>query len=231
MSAVLIVIIILLAGSTGFLLARELKRRRTEAKITPAATRILFPFVGDTLSTPAFDAALRIARAEGATLVPAYLAIVPLSVQLDTPLKKQAEVALPMLEAIEQRAATQGVPGRLPDRARPQRAARVPPAHGARALRPSRRGGRDERRRLQLRRRRLAAGERPRDRPDNPAGSTVPQADPPGAHEPKRLGPHAGRGPQDLSLYAVARETKEGMTLILEVLLRMPEDPEHEVAV
>jgi nucleotide-binding universal stress UspA family protein len=110
MSAVLIVFIILLAGSTGFLAARELKRRRTEVKITPAATRILFPFVGDTLSTPAFDAALRIARAEGATLVPAYLAIVPLSVQLDTPLKKQAEVALPMLEAIEQRAATQGVP-------------------------------------------------------------------------------------------------------------------------
>jgi nucleotide-binding universal stress UspA family protein len=110
MSAVLIVFIILLAGSTGFLAARELKRRRTEVKITPAATRILFPFVGDTLSTPAFDAALRIARAEGATLVPAYLAIVPLSVQLDTPLKKQAQVALPMLEAIEQRAATQGVP-------------------------------------------------------------------------------------------------------------------------
>jgi hypothetical protein len=109
MSAVLIAIIILLAGSTGFLLVRELRRRRTDAKITPAATRILFPFVGETLSTPAFDAALRLARAEGATLVPAYLAIVPLSVQLDTPLKKQAEVALPMLEAIEQRAATQAV--------------------------------------------------------------------------------------------------------------------------
>jgi hypothetical protein len=109
MGAVLIAIIILLAGSTGFLLVRELRRRRTDAKITPAATRILFPFVGETLSTPAFDAALRLARAEGATLVPAYLAIVPLSVQLDTPLKKQAEVALPMLEAIEQRAATQAV--------------------------------------------------------------------------------------------------------------------------
>ena len=63
MSAVLIAIIILLACSTGYLLVRELKRRRTEAKITPAATRILFPFVGDSLSTPAFDAALRLARA------------------------------------------------------------------------------------------------------------------------------------------------------------------------
>ncbi|HSD24427.1 MAG TPA: universal stress protein [Solirubrobacterales bacterium] len=98
-----------LAGSTVFLLWRELVRRREQASVTPAATRILFPFVGKALSTPAFDAALRLARAEGATLVPAYIAIVPLSVQLDTPLKKQAEDALPLLEAIEQRAATQGV--------------------------------------------------------------------------------------------------------------------------
>src|SRR6185295_18160533 len=105
-----IVVAIILLGSIGFLLLRELQRRRTESAITPAATRILFPFVGESLSTPAFDVAVRVARAEGATLVPAYLAIVPLSVQLDTPLKKQAEVALPMLEAIEQRAATQDVP-------------------------------------------------------------------------------------------------------------------------
>ncbi len=110
MSIVLLTIAVLLACSTGYLLVAELRRRRTESSITPAATRILFPFVGKQLSTPAFDAALRLARAEGATLVPAYLAIVPLSVHLDTPLKKEAEVALPMLEAIEQRAATQGVP-------------------------------------------------------------------------------------------------------------------------
>ena len=110
MSPVLVAIAVALACSTGYLLVRELQRGRTDASITPAATRILFPFVGKTLSTPAFDAALRLARAEGATLVPAYLAIVPLSVQLDTPLKGQAEAALPMLEAIEQRAATQGVP-------------------------------------------------------------------------------------------------------------------------
>lgn len=110
MSPIEIVIGIALIGAIGYLLLRELKRRRTDSAITPAPTRILFPFVGNRLSTPAFDAALRLARAEGATLVPAYLAIVPLSVQLDTPLKKQAEKALPMMEAIEQRAATQGVP-------------------------------------------------------------------------------------------------------------------------
>jgi nucleotide-binding universal stress UspA family protein len=109
MSPLEIFVIVTLLASTGYLLLRELKHRRAETTITPAPTRILFPFVGQALSTPAFDAALRLARAEGATLVPAYLAMVPLSVQLDTPLKKQAEAALPLLEAIEQRATSQGV--------------------------------------------------------------------------------------------------------------------------
>jgi nucleotide-binding universal stress UspA family protein len=110
MSPIEIVVIAALVVSTGYLLVRELKRRRTDSSITPSPKRILFPFVGEALSTPAFDAALRLARAEGATLVPAYLAIVPLSVQLDTPLRGQAEKALPLLEAVEQRAASQGVP-------------------------------------------------------------------------------------------------------------------------
>src|SRR5215475_9967651 len=109
MSPFEIVVALLLLGCIGFLLVREAERRRTEASITPAASRILFPFTGEALSTPAFDAALRLARAEGATLVPAYLAVVPLSVALDTPLKKEAELALPLLEAIEQRAAAMEV--------------------------------------------------------------------------------------------------------------------------
>jgi len=110
MSVAEIVVAVILLAVIGFLLTRELKRRRTEAAITPAAIRILFPFVGEELSSRAFDAALRAARAEGATLVPAYIAIVPLAVQLDTPLRKEAQVAIPLLEAIEQRAAKQGVP-------------------------------------------------------------------------------------------------------------------------
>jgi hypothetical protein len=60
-------------------------------------------------ASPPLDAALRIARAEGATVVPAYLAVVPLSVALETPLRKEADAALPLLEAVEQRAATMGV--------------------------------------------------------------------------------------------------------------------------
>jgi nucleotide-binding universal stress UspA family protein len=110
MSPIEIVIALALLAAIGFLLPRELKRRRSEAAITPAARRILFPFVGEELSSRAFDVALRAARVEGATLVPAYIAIVPLAVELDTPLKKEAETALPLLEAIEQRAATQEVP-------------------------------------------------------------------------------------------------------------------------
>jgi nucleotide-binding universal stress UspA family protein len=105
-----LVVALILLGIIAVLLFRDLERRRKEAKITPPAKRILFPFLGEALTSRAFDVALRVARAEGATLVPAYIAIVPLSVQLDTPLRKQAGVALPLLEAIEQRAATQGVP-------------------------------------------------------------------------------------------------------------------------
>jgi nucleotide-binding universal stress UspA family protein len=72
--------------------------------------RILFPFIGQSLSVSALDAALRLARAEEATLVPAYLAVVPLNMPLDAALPAEGEVALPALEAIEQRAAKQDVP-------------------------------------------------------------------------------------------------------------------------
>ena len=41
--------------------------------------------------------------------MPAYLAVVPLSVALETPLRREAEGALPLLEAVEQRAATLGM--------------------------------------------------------------------------------------------------------------------------
>jgi nucleotide-binding universal stress UspA family protein len=107
---ILLTIALVFAGSTGYLLVREWRRRRAAAAVLPSDTRILFPFVGEALSTPAFNAAVRIARAENATLVPAYLAVVPLSVGLETPLKKEAGAALPLLEAIEQKAIAYGVP-------------------------------------------------------------------------------------------------------------------------
>lgn len=71
--------------------------------------RILFPFSGSELSEAALDAALRLAKAEDATLVPAYLATVPMTMPLASALPRQCEDAIPILEAIDQRAAKAGV--------------------------------------------------------------------------------------------------------------------------
>lgn len=90
----------------GFLLARGRVRDRGGAELVH---RILLPFTGTEISRRALDAALRLARAEGATLMPAYLAEVPLSLPLSCALPKEAVGAMAMLEAIEQRASAQGV--------------------------------------------------------------------------------------------------------------------------
>ncbi len=78
-------------------------------RLTPPARRILFPFIGRALSQPVLDATLRLARAEDATLVPAYLARVPLHLPLGAPLARQCVEAMPLLEAIERRATHEGV--------------------------------------------------------------------------------------------------------------------------
>ncbi len=77
--------------------------------MSPPAKRILFPFIGQALSAQVLDAALRLARAEDATLIPAYLAVVPLRVSIEAPMPRQCSEALPLLEAIEHRATRQHV--------------------------------------------------------------------------------------------------------------------------
>ncbi|HEX6688616.1 MAG TPA: universal stress protein [Solirubrobacterales bacterium] len=95
-----------LAG--GYLLARsQLRGKRSEAP--QAIHRILLPFTGTEISRRALDAALRLARAEDATLMPAYLAAVPNRLPLDCSIPAEAARAMPILEAIEQRAAAQEV--------------------------------------------------------------------------------------------------------------------------
>jgi hypothetical protein len=74
------------------------------------ARRILFPFVAHGLSTRALDAALRLANAEDATLMPVFIALVPAQLPLDATLTRQCEIALPLQEAIAQRATKFGVP-------------------------------------------------------------------------------------------------------------------------
>jgi nucleotide-binding universal stress UspA family protein len=84
--------------------------RRQSAERAPTVRRILLPFAGSVISRRAFEAAVRLARAENATIMPAYLARVPRQLALDTPLPIQCTEAMPLLEAIEQRAAGLGIP-------------------------------------------------------------------------------------------------------------------------
>ena len=89
---------------------RNGERGRRSPKLTTASpTRIVFPFTGAALSQRALDAALRLARVDGATLVPVFLAEVPMHLPLDAALPSTCDSALPLLEAVEQRAARAGV--------------------------------------------------------------------------------------------------------------------------
>ncbi len=112
MTIVLIVVAALLVASLAALAWTHFGRHASHAGRAPAPSsrRILFPFVANGLSQSALDAALRLASAENATLVPTFLAKVPLQLPLDAPLPKQCSAALPLLEAIEQRAQAFGVP-------------------------------------------------------------------------------------------------------------------------
>jgi nucleotide-binding universal stress UspA family protein len=101
----LVGVALLLGLGGGFLLARSRLYRGNPESVH----RILLPFTGTEISRRALDAALRLARAEDATLMPAYLAAVPLQLPLKCALPNEAARAMSMLEAIEQRASSQGV--------------------------------------------------------------------------------------------------------------------------
>ncbi len=106
---ILIVVALALGLVGGFLIAHSRRDRRLPVE-QDAVHHILLPFTGTQISRRAVDAALRLARAEGATLMPAYLAQVPKSLPLECPIPNEASKAMAMLEAIEQRAAAKGVP-------------------------------------------------------------------------------------------------------------------------
>jgi len=113
MTALLIGLVALLALA---LAAVALRHRSSRAdRPSPgghggAGTRIVFPFVAAALSGRALDAALRLTRAEEGTLVPVFLARVPLYLPLDAALPRQATIAISLQETIEQRASAFGVP-------------------------------------------------------------------------------------------------------------------------
>jgi nucleotide-binding universal stress UspA family protein len=105
---VLVGVALLLGLAGGYLLARSRRRGGSSAQ-SEAVHQILLPFTGTEISRRAVDAALRLARAEDAVLMPAYLASVPKRLPLDCSIPGEAAKAMPMLEAIEQRAAAQSI--------------------------------------------------------------------------------------------------------------------------
>jgi len=87
------------------------RRDRSREPEAGSGRRILFPFIGSTVSQATLDATLRLARSQDATLVPAYLVIVPQHLTLESPApQRECEAALPVLELIDQRASRAGVP-------------------------------------------------------------------------------------------------------------------------
>jgi hypothetical protein len=98
------VVIAVAAGGGLYAWRRRRPRARYEGK-----GRILVPFSG-ALDPTVLNAAIRIARAEESTLVPAYLLVVPLQYPEESPRRDQVAVAVPVLEAVELAALRAGVP-------------------------------------------------------------------------------------------------------------------------
>jgi hypothetical protein len=112
MNVILIIVVAVLAIGLAALAYAYFGARRQRPRNAPSTGthRIVFPFVAYALSPRALDAALRLASAEDATLVPVFLCRVSLDLPLDAALPRQSGVAIPLQEAIEQRAAKFGVP-------------------------------------------------------------------------------------------------------------------------
>jgi len=108
MTALAVVLAVLVVALAAALAYRS--RPPRQLRVPREARRILLPFTGDSLDPTVLDAAIRIARAEDAVLVPAYLLRVPLEYAEDSPLTKEVGVAMPLLAAVENTALRCGVP-------------------------------------------------------------------------------------------------------------------------
>lgn len=110
MTAVVVALAVLVIALAGAVLAL-VRGRRTPKRLPVRGDqrRILVPFAGG-LDPSVLNAAIRIARAEDAVIVPAYLLIVPLRYAEDSPQREQVKLAMPLLEAVEHAALRAGVP-------------------------------------------------------------------------------------------------------------------------
>jgi nucleotide-binding universal stress UspA family protein len=84
-------------------------RRSWGSGLDRPVRHILLPFTGASISRRALEAAVRLARAEHAVIMPAFLAVVPRHLPLEAPLPAAAGIGMPVLEAIEQRARAKDV--------------------------------------------------------------------------------------------------------------------------
>jgi nucleotide-binding universal stress UspA family protein len=110
MIALAVGLVLLAAAVVAAALLLRRRRPAPPARLASGAERILFPYVVSTNSPAALDVALRLTHAESGTLVPVFLARVPLRLPLDAALPRQSELMIPMQERIEARAAAAGVP-------------------------------------------------------------------------------------------------------------------------
>lgn len=100
LAALVVVLVGVIVAQSGFRFRRP----------KPGTRRILVPFTGGTLDETVLAAAIRIAKTQDATLVPAYLLRVHLQYPEESPVADEVEIALPLLEAVEHAALRQGVP-------------------------------------------------------------------------------------------------------------------------
>jgi hypothetical protein len=104
---VIAIVCLAIGLAAGFWLPPHGRRPTRDA---PRPVRqILLPFTGQAISRRSFEAAVRLAKAENATIMPAYLARVPRHLPIESALPAACTDGMPLLEAIEQRAASQGI--------------------------------------------------------------------------------------------------------------------------
>ncbi len=111
MTVVIVIVVALAALAAGAAIGYWLPphgRRPARDNRVPVK-RILLPFTGQAISRRAFEAAARLAKAENAMIIPAFLARVPRTLPLDSPLPAQCNNAMVLMEALEQRANAEGI--------------------------------------------------------------------------------------------------------------------------
>jgi hypothetical protein len=110
MTVALVSLLVVGGIAIALAVALALARRPQRLERRTRVARVLVPFTGGALDERVLAAAIRIARAEDAKLVPAYLIVVPLELAEDAPMQKEVAVAMPILEAVEHAALRAGVP-------------------------------------------------------------------------------------------------------------------------